>query len=70
MSDLDGLRLTRNERIVVVILSYIFCAPVIYKNGKALLQYVHQLSAEAREQSEEDRDRPGGREVRGRRAVQ
>lgn len=39
-SDLQGLILTRSERIIVVALSYLFCAPLIYHNGKLLLAYI------------------------------
>lgn len=39
MSNLKGLELTKSERIIVVALSYLFCAPLIYANGKRLLAY-------------------------------
>ncbi|KAK4546062.1 hypothetical protein LTR36_002199 [Oleoguttula mirabilis] len=54
MSDLNGLRLTRSERIIVVALSYIFCAPLIYANGKKLVQYLGGVTAEARRQLTEE----------------
>lgn len=58
MSDLNGLKLTRSERIIVVALSYIFCAPLIYGNGKRIIHYLRGLSSEARSQiREEDRQR-------------
>lgn len=58
MSELTGLRLTRSERILVIALSYLFCAPLIYKNGKHLLIYIASLSAEARRQvRREDQER-------------
>jgi hypothetical protein len=54
--DLTGLALTRSERIVVIALSYIFVAPVIFANGKRLLFYLRAISQEARRQlNEEDR---------------
>ena len=58
MSDLTGLKLTRSERIIVVALSYLFCAPLFYKKGKKLLHYLTQLSQEARAQLREEN---GGR---------
>lgn len=55
---LTGLALTRTERIIVIALSYIFCAPVLYKNVKKLYGYVKQTSEEARRQvDDEDRVR-------------
>jgi len=61
MSDLTGLKLSRSERIIVVALSYLFCAPLIYKNGKKLVQYLGGLSQEAgRQLREEDRQRDRG----------
>lgn len=58
MSDLHGLRLTRSERIIVVALSYIFCAPLLYKNGKKLVKYCQELVAEStRQLAEEERRR-------------
>jgi len=60
MSDLNGLKLTRSERIIVVALSYLFCAPILYKNGKLFLQFLTGLSREARRQLRvpENRRRP------------
>nr|POE51604.1 hypothetical protein CFP56_25811 [Quercus suber] len=71
MSDYNGLRLTRGERIVVVALSYLFCAPVVYRNTKALLRYLYILSAATRRRrvraaQERERDAAG----REREAVQ
>lgn len=55
-SNFTGLALTRSERIIVVALSYLFTAPLIYANGKKLLNYLRQTAAEARrELDEEDR---------------
>lgn len=56
-SDLQGLALTRSERIIVVALSYLFCAPLIYANGKRLLTYLLATSIEARRQLREERER-------------
>jgi len=65
MSDLTGLKLTRSERFIVVALSYIFCAPLFYKNGKKLWQYLRGLSQEAgRQLREERRQDPGARRRR------
>lgn len=47
---LVGLTLTKSERIIVVALSYIFAAPIIWGNTKRLLAYLFATSAEAREQ--------------------
>lgn len=54
MSRLHGLRLTPSERILVVALSYVFCAPLFYANGRKLLQYLSTLAAEARRQIREE----------------
>ena len=51
---LTGLALTRTERIVVITLSYIFCAPVLYKNVKKLYAYVKQVRGEARRQLDDE----------------
>lgn len=51
---LHGLALTKAERIIVVALSYIFCAPLLWANTKRLLSYVLATSAEAREQIREE----------------
>ena len=56
-NDLTGLALTRSERIIVITLSYIFCAPLFYANGKRLWSYLRSTSEEARRQlREEDQD--------------
>ena len=52
--DLQGLVLTKSERIIVVALSYLFCAPLIYSNGKKILAYLLITSAEARRQVREE----------------
>lgn len=57
---LNGLVLTKSERLVVVALSYLFCAPLIYANGKRLLSYILSTSAQARRQDwEEERHQRG-----------
>lgn len=48
--ELRGLVLTKTERVFIVALSYLFCAPLIYVNGKRLLTYLLATSAEARRQ--------------------
>jgi hypothetical protein len=53
--ELRGLVLSRSERIVVVALSYIFCAPLIYINGRRLLNYFLTSSSEAQRQEREER---------------
>nr|POE63619.1 hypothetical protein CFP56_04522 [Quercus suber] len=67
MSDLNGLRLTRSERIVVVALSYFFCAPLIYRNIKALLRHWYILSGAARRRRQQARNpQERARDVTGR----
>lgn len=57
-SNLDGLRLTKSERLIVVTLSYLFCAPLIWTTGRKLFQYLFITSQEARRQlREEERER-------------
>lgn len=62
--DLDGLVLTKSERIVVFALSYLFCAPLIYANGRKLFHYLSSTPSEARRQAQEEngaeRRRGGG----------
>jgi hypothetical protein len=53
--DLHGLVLTRSERIIVVALTYLVCAPVIWTNGKKLFAYVYGTAAEARREVREER---------------
>ena len=52
---LSGLVLTKSERIIVVALSYLFCAPLIYANGRRLLTYLLNTHAEARRQLQAER---------------
>ena len=54
MSDLTGLKLTRNERILVVSLSYLFTAPVVYSYTRKLFGYLGALWQEARRQIREE----------------
>jgi len=54
MSDLSGLRLTRSERIFVITLSYLFCAPLIYSNGKKLILYIVSLASDTQRQPREE----------------
>lgn len=55
---LTGLALTRTERIIVITLSYIFCAPVLYKNIKKLYAFVKHTTDETNRQlADEDRVR-------------
>ncbi|KAH9825394.1 hypothetical protein Tdes44962_MAKER04234 [Teratosphaeria destructans] len=64
MSDaLAGLRLSKAERIVVVGLSYVFCAPLLWTNGKRLLRYFSGVASEARDQLR-DEDQAARRRVR------
>lgn len=65
MSDLSGLRLTRSERIFVIALSYLFCAPLIYSHGKKLVLYIASLASDARRQLREE-ESPREQEGRGR----
>lgn len=50
---LHGLALTKSERIIVVALSYIFCAPILCSNTRRLISYFLTTSIEAREQVRE-----------------
>lgn len=47
---LRGLALHKSERIIVVALAYIFCAPVIWANTRRLFSYLLATSNNAREQ--------------------
>jgi len=59
---LTGLALTRSERIIVIALSYIFSAPVLYRHIKRIYNYAKQISDEARRQlDDEDRVREEAR---------
>ena len=51
---LHGLQLNRSERIIVVTLSYLFCAPTIWINGKRILAYLLTTSSEARRRIREE----------------
>lgn len=48
--DLTGLALTRSERIVVVALSYLYVAPLIYTRCKRIFNFLRGTSQEARRQ--------------------
>ena len=39
MGDLDGLALTRNERVIVIALSYAWCTPLLYWCGERVFQH-------------------------------
>ena len=52
--ELRGLVLTKSERIFVIALSYLFCAPVIYVNGKRLLNYFLTVRREVQAEEEEE----------------
>lgn len=56
-SNLDGLRLSKSERLIVVTLSYLFCAPLIWGTGRKLFQYLFITSQETRRQLREERER-------------
>lgn len=56
--DLTGLVLTRSERILVVALSYLYVAPLIFAHGKRFLVFLLGTSQEARRQlADEERVR-------------
>lgn len=56
--DLTGLVLTRTERILVVALSYLYVAPLIFAHGKRILTFLRGTSQEARRQlADEERVR-------------
>lgn len=56
--DLTGLALTRSERIIVVALSYLYVAPLLFAHGKTLVNFLRGTSAEARRQlADEERVR-------------
>lgn len=48
--DLTGLVLTRSERILVVALSYLYVAPLIYTRFKRIWTFLRGTSEEARRQ--------------------
>lgn len=55
---LSGLRLTKTERLVVVALSYLFTAPVVWGYGRKLISYLVATFHETQRQLRaEDRDR-------------
>jgi hypothetical protein len=47
---LTGLVLTRSERILVVALSYLYVAPLIFAHGKRILAFLRGTSQEAQRQ--------------------
>ena len=54
--NLTGLALTRSERILVVALSYLYVAPLIFARGKRILAFLRGTSQEAQRQvAAEDR---------------
>lgn len=53
--ELRGLVLTKSERIFVIALSYLFCAPVIYVNGRRLLAYFLSTRRQVRGEAEAER---------------
>lgn len=56
--DLTGLALTPSERTLVVALSYIYVAPILFAQGKKLFTFLRGTSAEARRQlADEERVR-------------
>lgn len=48
--NLTGLALTRSERILVVALSYLYVAPIIFARGKRILAFLRGTSQEAQRQ--------------------
>ena len=50
--NLTGLVLTRSERIVVVALSYLYVAPLIFAHGKRILAYLRGTSQEVQRRQE------------------
>lgn len=48
--NLTGLALTRSERILVVALSYLYVAPLIFARGKKILSFLRGTSQEAQRQ--------------------
>jgi hypothetical protein len=48
--NLTGLVLTRSERILVVALSYLYVAPLIFNRGKKILNFLRGTSREAQRQ--------------------
>jgi len=49
---LTGLVLTRSERILVVALSYLYVAPLIFAHGKRILAYLRGTSPEGQHRQE------------------
>jgi len=48
--NLTGLALTRSERFIVVALSYLYVAPLIFARGKSILAFLRGTSQEAQRQ--------------------
>lgn len=48
--DLTGLVITRTERNIIIVLSYLYVAPILYAHGKTFLNFLRGSSAEARRQ--------------------
>lgn len=61
--ELRGLVLTRSERLIVVAISYLFCAPLIYGNGRKLLSYVYRIYLESRREIQQEREEERRREA-------
>ena len=56
--DLTGLALTRSERLIVVALSYLYVAPLLFNQAKRFFTFIRGTSAEARRQlADEERVR-------------
>jgi hypothetical protein len=54
---LAGLLLTKPERLGVLALSYLYCAPFVWSNGRKFLRYLYEAAREVRRQlREEDPD--------------
>ena len=49
MGKLDGLALTRSERVIVVALSYAWCTPLFFWFGERLWHYLRALRQRVRD---------------------
>ena len=62
-NNLTGLILTRNERLLLIALSYLYTAPYFYKKAIQLYTYIrlpsHQARREYRQQQQQQQQRRG-----------
>ncbi|KAK4951754.1 hypothetical protein LTR10_009673 [Elasticomyces elasticus] len=54
---LQGIALTRSERIIIIALNYLWIIPSLYKNGRRLYNYLSSSYVEARRRLQRERER-------------